>query len=61
VLVIPKKLPKTKQQVEAIPSKKITSPTTNTRKATKNTKYTGGCETIKNTRQKNTTPKASAQ
>jgi len=50
VLVIPKKVPKNKQQVEVGPSKKSTSPTTNTRKAIEHTKFKGGGATIKNPR-----------
>jgi hypothetical protein len=61
VLVIPKKVPKTKQQVEVGPSKKSTIPTKNTRKAIEHKQYKGGGATIKNPRQENTTPKASTQ
>jgi hypothetical protein len=56
VLVIPKKVPKSKQQVEVGPSRQSTIPATNTRKATTCAKETKGSTTIKNPRNKNIIP-----
>jgi hypothetical protein len=54
VPVIPKKLPKYKQQVEVVPSHQSTSPATKTRKSTERTKN-------ENPRQKRIIPKTSTQ
>jgi hypothetical protein len=61
VPVISKKVPKSKQQEEVVPSQQSTSPTTNTRKAIEHTKETRGSTTTRNPRQKNTIPKAPTQ
>jgi hypothetical protein len=50
VLVISKKVPKSKQKVEVGPSRQSTIPTENTRKATKHAKETKGSTKIKNPR-----------
>jgi hypothetical protein len=61
VLSIPKKVPISNQQVEVVPSKKSTSPATNTRKETEHVNETRGSTTTRNPRQKNIIPKASVQ
>jgi hypothetical protein len=54
VLLIPKKVPNSKQEVEGGPSRQSTIPSTNTGKETNSTKETKGSTTIKNPRNKNT-------